>query len=109
MGELCSCGKPKMNIYRIYNEIGGYDTYDSAVVIAKSEYEARRIHPSYFCTGHNEKGWFGTYLDDSGTYELGHSGDWPRFDDVEDDVKVELLGSSNIDKPGVVVASFNAG
>ena len=36
-----------MNIYRITQEANvGYDTYDSAIVIANNEEKARKIHPS---------------------------------------------------------------
>jgi hypothetical protein len=39
--------RDKMNIYLIWqNEVRGYDTYDSAVVVAESEEEAKEIHPS---------------------------------------------------------------
>lgn len=35
-----------MNIYLISQDhVNGYDTFDSAVVIAASEEDARRIHP----------------------------------------------------------------
>jgi hypothetical protein len=38
-----------MKIYCIYQEVNtGYDSYDSAVVIAESEDAARRMHPSRY-------------------------------------------------------------
>lgn len=35
-----------MNIYKISQPYNGYDTYDSAIVIAETEDVARNIHPS---------------------------------------------------------------
>ena len=38
-----------MNIYLIWqNENRGYDTYDSAVVVAEDEESAKLIHPSTY-------------------------------------------------------------
>lgn len=35
-----------MNLYKVSNNIvTGYDTYDSMVVVAEDEQEAREIHP----------------------------------------------------------------
>jgi hypothetical protein len=68
----------------------GYDTYDSAVVCAENEDEARGIHPSgYRCDGDR---W---------------CSDW--CESVED-VEVQYLGKAADDIPsGVVCSSFNAG
>jgi len=80
-----------MNIYRIsQDENSGWDTFDSAVVYAKSEEEAKRIHPN---------GYFGVEEDLGGTWAP------PKY------VKVELLGKaeSSIVEAGIIVASFNAG
>ena len=38
-----------------------YDTYDSAVVAAESESDARTIHPSIYVTHHKNGKWFGRY------------------------------------------------
>lgn len=73
-----------MMIYLVsQTQVDGYDTYDSVVVIAACEYDARRMNPG---------GW----------------GDcWCRS---PDDVNVELLGfAAPGSKPGIVLASFNAG
>lgn len=76
------------NLYLIsQDKVNDWDTYDSAVVSAKDEHEARRVHPG---------GDWG-----------GYGSSWVKFEDVEC-VKVELLGTT--DKPtGVILASFNAG
>ena len=81
------------------DKLDGYDTYDSAVVAAETEDEARMIHPGVIhtlpYTTNTAKHWNGVV-----------TGDWP---DVEY-VKVEYLGEADktITK-GVICASFNAG
>ena len=72
-----------MKLFRISQEVNrGYDTYDSAVVCAESEEEARSMTPDEYGAG------------------------WT--DAVN--VKVEYLGKAGegLEK-GVIVASFNAG
>ena len=78
-----------MNIYLVTQDVyQGYDTYDSAVVYAKSAWDARRIHPSSQLFNNS-------------------SGNWAE----PSDVTVSLLGRANNSqiKPGVICASFNAG
>jgi len=77
-----------MNIYLIDQDVVyGYDTYDSAVVAAESEEEARNIHPY---------GNWENRLDAWCTY--------PR------DVNVKCIGiAANHITRGVILASFNAG
>lgn len=81
-----------MNIYRIsQTENSGYDTYDSAIVLAETEDEARNIHP--------------------GGSDFVIHGTWASH---PEQVAVEYLGvadTSKIDsKHGrVLCASFNAG
>lgn len=81
-----------MNIYRIWQtDNNNYDTYDSAVVIAETEEEARNTHP------------------DGNTYKHACSfrGCWVD----PSAVKVDLIGKVTNDEygPGVVCCSFNAG
>lgn len=77
-----------MNIYVItQTEIRGYDTYDSAVVVAKSARDARRINPD---------------------------GKWnDRFSawcKVPKSVETELVGKAlKRMKRGIICSSFNAG
>ncbi len=76
-----------MNIYLISQyENTGFNTYDTAVVIAESEKAARLTHPS------GEEEW----IDES----------WADPEDIE----VELLGEAvEGSRAGVVCASFHAG
>jgi len=80
-----------VNIYLIsQNDVDGYDTYDSAVVIAKSEDAARNIHP--------------------GNGKPLSADTWGTWTTDPTKVRVELIGLA---KPGseqrVVCSSFNAG
>jgi hypothetical protein len=89
--------------------VDGYDTYDSAVVVAESEYEAKRIHPSGFATHIKDGKWMGTYSSGNNAgseYEFTHDG-WVNYSDVEA-VSAEYLGETEKEK-GVILASFNAG
>lgn len=80
-----------MNLYLISRpDRVGYDEYDSAVVCANSEGEARRIHPS-----ENEQ-WTGV----EDTY-----GSWVNANRV----RVKLIGVAVEGLDRVVCASFNAG
>lgn len=85
--------------------VDGYDTYDSVVVSAESEDEARKIHPSPFVTHYKDGKWMGTYAR-GGEYENEQS-DWVAFCDIGE-LKVKLIGESKLPK-GVVLASYNAG
>jgi len=86
-----------MNIYLLTQKISsGWDTYDSAVVIAENEEQAKYIHPS----GADHEWWVTT--DDAINFSLM---EWA----LPQDVKVELRGTITTDeKPGVVCASFNS-
>lgn len=74
-----------MKLYLLtQDENTGYDTYDSCVVCAENENEAKKIEPTNF---------------------------FPRFGwTTPNKVKIKYLGEAapNIEK-GVVIASFNAG
>lgn len=82
-----------MNLYLISQTVNdGYDTYDSAVVAAKSPKEASRIHP-------------GGQLYQKEIDDL-NSSVWT----APDRVSVKLLGTAvKGQKAGVICASFNAG
>jgi len=83
-----------MNIYLIEQSKNmDYDTYDEAVVYARSEEEARMIHP-----------------EDHGkpvTNEDIRWSSWAKYDDI----KATLIGTTKADvKAGdVICSSFNAG
>lgn len=87
-----------MNIYRISQTTHtGYDTYDSAVVIAESEENARWMHP--------EDG--SCITEDITAGEDSYNWYWTH----PDNVIVELIGkaSEQLNAPIVICASFNAG
>lgn len=99
-----------MNIYKISQDINnGYDSYDSAIVCAENEDDARTIHPSEYVT-HNKNGlWYGTYTN-GGEYETENGrNSWVKFNEL-DKIKVEYIGVAceNI-KRGIILSSFNAG
>lgn len=83
-----------MNIYLVYRTDRSrvdYDEFDSFVVVAESEEQARHTHPN------GEKIVDGKSLNN-----------WAWVDPR--DVSVELLGKASEGvKPGIVCASFNAG
>lgn len=82
-----------MNLYKIYQTVNNeYDSYDSAVVCANSEDEAKTIHPSNRLMKSSDQGLSGS--------------DWCSIDDVQVcKIGVAVEGIP----PGVMVASFNAG
>jgi hypothetical protein len=83
-----------MNLYMLTQEVNtGYDTYDSAIVAAESEDDARNIYP----TGGVQVNW----------RERGSFSVWAN---EPEQVKVELIGiAADHIKHGVILASFNAG
>lgn len=78
-----------MKIFKIWQEVNNdYDTYDSAVVIAVDENDARTIHPA-------EVG-----------REIKKDYTWCELKDVQ----VEYIGEAkNGSERSIVCASFNAG
>lgn len=94
-----------MNVYKIEQSVNDrYYTYDSAVVVAKSEEAARVMDPSgnryKWCKAN--KCWIRRYID---KYAPCANTSWadPK------DVKVTKIGVSDERKPRVVCASFNEG
>ena len=84
-----------MNLYMLKNNANtGYDTYDSCVVAANSECEARVIHPDHSTFDDNDYNpWEYNYV-------------WAPKEDVE----VTLIGESlPSQEKGVIITSFNAG
>ena len=82
-----------MKLFLISQNINnGYDTYDSAVVCAENEDEAKKINPD-------------GYGKEVTTEEERYSS-WTTIDNVD----VEYLGEAKEElEAGVVCASFNAG
>ena len=83
-----------MNLYLLtQDEENGYDTYDSVVVAAESEDEARLIHPS-----------------DSSKDPWGENSNMGWWCESPESVTVEMIGKAKTGTlSGVVLASFNAG
>ena len=89
-----------MYLYKLtLNKRIRHDMFDSAVVIASSEEEARTIHPDNEARWDQEKErWFNGYYSSDDT--------WGK----PDQVSVELIGTARPgSSSGVVVSSFNAG
>lgn len=95
-----------MKIYKVTQDaVYGYDTYDSFVVVAPNEEEARNIHPSGGYVWYNG-GW--CVLEDDGSLgEYWRVRDWCR----PEDVVIELIGESlgTFHCTTVICSSFNAG
>ena len=97
-----------MNIYKIWVDGWlGYDTYDSAIVVARDEEAARHIHPAQRdnnqVMGYNSK----AHRFDKPWYESDMPLDtWTR----PKNVNVTLVGTTDMFDEGVVLcASYNAG
>ena len=96
-----------MNIYKIsQTENQDYCTYDSAIVAAESEEEARNIHPS------DKNFWIEYSLKEYLNYSVQDF--WKEKANVwcenPNDVNVELLGKAlKGTKKGLILASYNAG
>ena len=81
------------NLYKISQDKNqDWNTYVSAVVCAEDEQQARHIHPDSNMTGE----W---WVDED------NYGDWVK----PDDVKVALIGITDLIPPGEVICSNNTG
>lgn len=85
------------------NVNNNYDTYDSAVVGAETEDEARNIYPDHWDCKWSGSKWL-WHLDDGRVLDYG-SKSWTS----PDNVSVEFLADGYEGPAGTVVASFNAG
>lgn len=84
----------------------GYDDYDSMVVAADTELEARTYHPDG-CVKAQKKDDSWEYIWLGGTHSW--KPDWqPSWCSIED-TSASYLGTTDRDLKGVVLASFNAG
>jgi len=92
----------------INNGNGGYDTYDSAVVVAKTEKDAKRIYPDDFCVYSEEHSKF-VFQYASGEIEVDYDGH--SWADSPNKVFVEYLGEAGTlyEEGQVILASYNAG
>lgn len=100
-----------MKLYKISQDLNnGYDTYDSAIVCAENEDEAKKIHPSEHVKGFKDEEWF--YKRDDGTEYETENGDYSSWVQVSqiNSIIVKYLGEADKDlDKGVILASFNAG
>jgi hypothetical protein len=89
--------KSNLKLYLLcQDENDGYDTYDSCVVAAESEEEARKIHPS---PGYSKNWW---------ELELGKL--YATWATKLENITVRCIGDAdNKIEKGVIIASFNAG
>lgn len=80
-----------MKIWKLTQDVcTGWDTYESAIVAAETEDDAKRIHPSNFSMNWNDCGSVWAFS--------------------PDDVHAELIGEALPGtKAGLILASFNAG
>jgi hypothetical protein len=87
-----------MNLYKISQKINnGYDTFSDAIVAAKTEQEARYMHPRGEAANYHGKPWY----EDEDPYD-----DWAS----PKDVTVERIGLARPGtEKGVILASFHAG
>jgi hypothetical protein len=87
-----------MNIYLISQTTNrNYDTYDSAIVCAKNEDDAKYIHPDRGRIWNQETNNWGPYI-------------WDYAWTSPENVSVKYIGVAGPDiTEGVVLASFNAG
>lgn len=94
------------------DECTGYDTYDSAVVAAETEDQARKTHPASkvfedgmdYRWSDEAKMWVG-HRKDGSTYDAGR-GEWstPAY------VSARLIGEAiGVPRAGAICSSFNAG
>ena len=97
-----------MKLYLLSQSINNwYDTYDSVIVSAKSEDDARTIHPSSetFDISYEGNKWTWKYSD----WEIWEydSGCWVEAKYINK-IEVEYLGRTKRER-WVILASFNAG
>jgi hypothetical protein len=101
-----------MKVFKIsQNDVNGYDTFDSAVVIAENKKEARQIHP-YNKIGSDWNIYYDKKLKqfwnkrtDGSIYEFGDGGWTYNISKI----KVEYIGETKLKTKGVICSSFNAG
>lgn len=95
-----------LGLYLISQDVNeGYETFDSAVVCAASEDDARGIHPN--AAADVDKTSKREWASEIDAIARGHAGyTWSS----PDKVKVEYIGqAANGVERGIVCASFNAG
>lgn len=113
-----------MKIYKISQDVNkDYDTYDSAVVYANNEEEAKNIHPNgnFLLDGLNKydleeimvlilpKSYDDTFKKEHKYPYLNSSENFTWVDSLKN-IKVEYIGENpNVTEKGVILASFHGG
>jgi hypothetical protein len=94
-----------MNLYLLEQSVNtGYDTYDSAIVAAPNEFEAKRIspNPEFYEWSSTHNSWLFMYL----VPEPEEMDSWAR----PVDITATYIGKAAEGmQSGLVLASFNAG
>jgi len=101
-----------MEIFLLKQEINrDYGTYNSVVVIAENEEEARKIHPSRFVTHVSNNEWMGTFSmgQNKGVEYRTWDNKWVRFDQIGELIVTHVGTATAEQKKGVLLSSFNAG
>ena len=96
------------------SECDGYDTYDSAVVVAENEKEAAKIHPNgsvRWMGGKWMRRVYGYARKYSGTdwVDAMEQYDWASDPKVVDVEPIGVLTSNEYENGDVICSSFNAG
>lgn len=97
-----------MKLYLIsQSENGGWDTYDSVVVAAENEEDAKILNPRHHREWSKElKGWIFVFHNGTKDTEADEDDSWTS----PENVKVEYIGEAKEGtEAGVILASFNAG
>lgn len=95
-------------LFRIaQKKVSGYDTFDSAVVVAVSEEEATRTHPSGYFWSARKECWQYQREDGDLVNDVG-DGTWSSPEDVTA-TKLGPLGNTAFKAGSILCASFNAG
>lgn len=99
-----------MKLFKISQNVNNeYDTYSDAVVCAKDEKEAVRIHPSDSMAV-DKDGDFGYAAGSGGRANFEKAGNYQDWASNIKDVKVEYIGEAKKGlKERVICASFHAG
>ena len=99
-----------MNLYLISHDADDYyDTFDSAVVAAESDEDARNISPCKLVTHVADGHWMGTHPSgrNKGEAYKRSGSTWVNHSNIKV-IKVKYLGTTKLER-GLVLSSFNAG
>lgn len=109
-----------MNIYKIWRtDQYDYDQYDSAIVIAENEEDARGMNPGYKDNVRYYDRMKFIDMDEEELMEFNYKTDiyhhfnpilyWDYWTDSIDNVNVEVIGYTDSTDKGVVLGSFHNG